>query len=182
MRLEVIRRIARKEMRLFFASAIGYLFLASFLAVTLFVFFWGEAWFARNVADVRPMFEWMPVLLIFLSAALTMRMWSEERRAGTLEFVSTLPVSTWEFVLGKFLACWTLLAIALLLTVPLPASVAFIANLDWGPVIAGYLAALLLGGAYLAIGLFRSWGRRAGPEFGTPQHSRFFILAARSRH
>jgi ABC-2 type transport system permease protein len=156
MRLDVIRRVARKELRLFFASAIGYLFLASFLAVTLFVFFWGEAWFARNVADVRPMFEWMPILLIFLSAALTMRMWSEERRTGTLEFVSTLPVSTWEFVLGKFLACWTLLAIALLLTVPLPVSVGFIANLDWGPVFAGYLAALLLGGAYLAIGLFVS--------------------------
>jgi len=155
-RLDVIRRVARKELRLFFASAIGYLFLASFLAVTLFVFFWGEAWFARNVADVRPMFEWLPILLIFLSAALTMRMWSEERRTGTLEFVATLPVSSWEFVLGKFLACWSLLAIALLLTVPLPVSVAFIADLDWGPVVAGYVAALLLGGAYLAIGLFVS--------------------------
>jgi ABC-2 type transport system permease protein len=156
MRLELVRRVARKELRLFFSSAIGYLFLASFLAVTLFVFFWGEAWFARNVADVRPMFEWMPILLIFLSAALTMRMWSEERRTGTLEFVATLPVSTWEFVLGKFLACWTLLAIALLLTVPLPISVAYIADLDWGPVVAGYLASFLLGGAYLAIGLFVS--------------------------
>ena len=93
------------------------LFLLAFLAVTLFVFFWGEAYFARNIADVRPMFEWMPVLLVFLSAALTMRMWSEERRTGTLEFVATLPVSGWEFVLGKFLACWALLAVALLLTV-----------------------------------------------------------------
>jgi ABC-2 type transport system permease protein len=156
MRHEVIRRIARKELRLFFASAIGYLFLLSFLAVTLFVFFWGEAYFARNVADVRPMFEWMPILLIFLSAALTMHMWSEERRTGTLEFVATLPVSSWEFVLGKFLACWTLLAVALLLTLPLPVSVAYLANLDWGPVLAGYVAALLLGGAYLAIGLFVS--------------------------
>lgn len=156
MRLDIIRRIARKELRLFFGSAIGYLFLLSFLAVTLFVFFWGEAYFARNVADVRPMFEWMPVLLIFLSAALTMRMWSEERRTGTLEFVATLPVSGWEFVLGKFLACWSLLGLALLLTLPLPITVGFIANLDWGPVLAGYLAAMLLGGAYLAIGLFIS--------------------------
>lgn len=156
MRLDVIRRIARKELRLFFASAIGYLFLASFLAVTLFVFFWVDAYFARNVADVRPMFEWMPILLIFLSAAITMRMWSEERRTGTLEFVATLPVGTWEFVLGKFLACWTLLGVALLLTLPLPVTVAFIADLDWGPVLAGYVAAMLLGGAYLAIGLFVS--------------------------
>lgn len=156
MRLEVIRRIARKELTLFFASPIGYLFLLAFLSVTLFVFFWGEAFFARNIADVRPLFEWMPVLLIFLCAALTMRMWSEERRTGTLEFVSTLPVSGWEFVLGKFLACWWLLALALLLTLPLPVSVALVADLDWGPVLAGYLAAMLLGGAYLAIGLFVS--------------------------
>ncbi|MEZ5557381.1 MAG: Gldg family protein [Pseudomonadales bacterium] len=156
MRLEVIRRVARKELNLFFASPVGYLFLAAFLAVTLFVFFWGERFFARNVADVRPMFEWMPVLLIFLSAALTMRMWSEERRTGTLEFVATLPASYWEFVLGKFFACWALLGIALVLTLPLPFTVAAIADLDWGPVLAGYLAAMLLGGAYLAVGLFVS--------------------------
>jgi ABC-2 type transport system permease protein len=156
MRLDAILRISRKELTLFFASPIGYLFLLSFLAVTLFVFFWGEAFFARNVADVRPMFEWMPVLLIFLSAALTMRMWSEERRTGTLEFVVTLPASGWEFVIGKFLACWLLLGLALLLTLPLPITISVIADLDWGPVLAGYVAAMLLGGAYLAVGLFVS--------------------------
>jgi len=156
MRLEVVRRICRKELTLFFSSPIGYLFLLSFLAVTLFVFFWVEAFFARNIADVRPMFEWLPLLLIFLSSALTMRMWSEERRTGTLEFVATLPASGWEFVIGKFLACWTLLGVALLLTLPLPLSVAYIADLDWGPVLAGYIAAVLLGGTYLAIGVFVS--------------------------
>ena len=145
MQLDAIRHVARKELRLFFAAPVGYLFLAAFLASTLFVFFWGEAWFARNIADVRPMFEWMPILLIFLSAALTMRLWSEERRTGTLEFVATLPVDSWSFVLGKFVACWVLLAIALLLTLPLPVSAAFIADLDWGPIVAGYVAALLLG-------------------------------------
>ena len=150
------RRIAGKELALFFGSPVGYLFLGSFLAATLFVFFWGEAFFARNIADVRPMFEWMPLLLIFLSAALTMRMWSEERRTGTMEFVVTVPVSGWTFVVGKFMACWLLLMIALALTVPLPISVAFLADLDWGPVLAGYVAATLLGGAYLAIGLFVS--------------------------
>ena len=156
MQPSIINRIARKELTLFFASPVGYLFLLAFLAVTLFVFFWGEAFFARNVADVRPMFEWMPVLLVFLSSALTMRMWSEERRTGTLEFVTTVPVSSWSFVIGKFLACWALLGIALTLTLPLPLSVSLIADLDWGPVFAGYLAALLLGGAYLSIGLFVS--------------------------
>src|SRR5262247_802786 len=104
-----IVRVARKELTLFFSSPIGYLFIGVFLVATLFVFFWMETFFARNIADVRPMFERLPLLLVFLSAALTMRMWSEERRTGTLEFVVTLPVTTWSFVLGKFLACWLLL-------------------------------------------------------------------------
>ena len=149
-------RIARKELGLFFSSPIAYLFLAAFLGITLFVFFWGEAFFARNIADVRPMFEWLPLLLIFLAAALTMRMWSDERRSGTLELVVTVPATSAEFVAGKFLACWALLALALVLTLPLPITVALLGDLDWGPVFAGYLAAALLGAAYLGIGLFVS--------------------------
>ena len=151
-----IRRITAKELTLFFASPIGYLFLASFAAVTLFIFFWGETFFARNIADVRPLFEWMPILLIFLTSALTMRMWSEERRSGTLEHVLTQPQGIWRFVAGKFLACLALLAIALLITLPLPITVAVIGDLDWGPVWSGYLATLLLGAAYLSVGLFVS--------------------------
>ena len=108
-----INRIAGKEITLFFASPIAYLFLGTFAAVSLFTFFWGEAFFARNIADVRPLFEWMPILLVFLSSALTMRLWSEERRTGTLEHVLTQPVSLWRFVLGKFRACLTLLLLAL---------------------------------------------------------------------
>ncbi len=149
-------RIARKELTLFFAAPIAYIFLGIFAAITLFVFFWGEAYFARNIADVRPIFEWMPILLIFLSAALTMRMWSEERRSGTLEFVITLPVDSWRFVLGKFLACMILLVLAIALTFPLPVTVSIIAELDWGPVFAAYLATILLGAAYISVGLFIS--------------------------
>ena len=152
----VIRRVAGKEMTLFFASPVAWLFLGSFAAVSLFVFFWGEAFFARNIADVRPLFEWMPILLIFLCSALTMRMWSEERRTGTLEYLLSLPVALWRFVLGKFLACLALLCLALLITILLPLTVANLGNLDWGPVVAAYLATLLLGSAYLAIGLFVS--------------------------
>ncbi|MEM7099511.1 MAG: Gldg family protein [Pseudomonadota bacterium] len=156
MQFDRVVQIARKELSQFFATPLGFLFLGAFLVTTLFVFFWVEAFFARNIADVRPLFEWFPVLLIFLSAALTMRMWSEERRTGTLEFLSTLPVNLSALVLGKFLACFVLLGIALLLTIPLPVTVDMVADLDWGPVVAGYLAALLLGGAYLSIGLFVS--------------------------
>jgi len=151
-----IRRIAQKEITLFFASPIAYLFLGTFATVTLFVFFWGESYFARNIADVRPLFEWMPVLLIFLSATLTMRLWSEERRSGTLEYVLTQATPLWHFVLGKFLGCIALLLIALAITLPLPITVAIIGDLDWGPVWAGYLATLLMGAAYLSIGLFVS--------------------------
>jgi ABC-2 type transport system permease protein len=154
--LPSLRRIAGKEITLFFSSPVAYLFLATFAAVSLFVFFWGEAFFARNIADVRPLFEWMPILLIFLASTLTMRMWSEERRSGTLEYVLTRPVPLWHFVLGKFLACLTLLGIALVVTLPLPITVSLIGDLDWGPVWAGYLATFLLGAAYLSIGLFVS--------------------------
>ncbi|MYD43535.1 MAG: ABC transporter permease subunit [Gammaproteobacteria bacterium] len=148
--------IARKELALFFSSPIGYLFLAVYLGITLFVFFWVEQFFARNIADVRPMFEWLPVLLIFLAAALTMRTWSDERRVGTIEFLSTVPVRDWELVLGKFLACLLLLVIALAMTLPLPITVAALGNIDWGPVFAGYVASVLLGAAYIAIGVFVS--------------------------
>ncbi|MGR9046840.1 MAG: ABC transporter permease, partial [Gammaproteobacteria bacterium] len=152
----LIRRIADKEVTLFFASPIAYLFLASFAAVTLFIFFWGEAFFSRNIADVRPLFEWMPILLIFLASTLTMRLWSEERRTGTLEHVYTQPVPLWHFVIGKFAGCLFLLVIALAMTLPLPLTVSIIGDLDWGPVWAGYLATFLLGAAYLSIGLFVS--------------------------
>ncbi|MEE8292498.1 MAG: ABC transporter permease, partial [Candidatus Tectomicrobia bacterium] len=108
-------RIARKEFAGFFFSPIAFIFLGAFLAVTLFVFFWVETFFARNIADVRPLFEWMPLLLIFLVAAVTMRMWSEERRSGTLEFLLTVPVKSYHMVLGKFMACLGLVAVALLL-------------------------------------------------------------------
>ena len=154
--ITLIRRIAGKEVTLFFASPIAYLFLATFAGVTLFTFFWGEAFFSRNIADVRPLFEWMPLLLIFLASTLTMRLWSEERRSGTLEHVLTQAVPLWYFVLGKFVGCLILLAIALLMTLPLPLTVSLIGDLDWGPVWAGYLATFLLGAAYLSIGLFVS--------------------------
>ena len=124
--------------------------------MTLFVFFWVETFFARNIADVRPLFEWMPLLLIFLVAAVTMRMWSEERRSGTLEFLLTVPVKSYQLVLGKFMACLGLVAVALLLTVPLPLTVSLFGPLDWGPVFGGYLATGFLAAAYAAIGLFIS--------------------------
>ncbi len=151
-----IVRVARKEWASLFGSPTAYIFLGAFLAVTLFAFFWVDTFFARNLADVRPLFEWMPVLLIFLMSAVTMRMWSEERRMGTLEFLMTLPVKTTDLVLAKFLACWLLAVTALALTLPLPITVSFMGPLDWGPVLGGYLAACFLAAAYAAVGLYIS--------------------------
>ena len=154
--MSTILRVAKKEFGAFFSSPAAFIVLGAFLAVSLFVFFWVETFFSRNIADIRPLFEWMPVLLIFLSAAITMRIWAEERRAGTLEFLLTAPVRPVSLVLGKFLACLGLIALALLLTLPLAITVSFLGPLDWGPVTGGYVAALCLASAYIAIGLFVS--------------------------
>jgi ABC-2 type transport system permease protein len=132
------------------------IFVGAFLVVTLFAFFWVETFFARNIADVRPLFRWMPVLTVFLVAALTMRQWSEEQRSGTLEVLLTLPVRRFDLVFGKFLAVIILVGLALALTLGLPITVEILGDLDWGPVLGGYLAALLMAAAYTAIGLFVS--------------------------
>lgn len=148
--------ITRKELNSYFGSPMALIFVGVFLAATLFTFFWVDAFFARGVADVRPMFSWMPILLIFLVAALTMRQWSEEQQTGTLEMLLTLPARPVQLVLGKFLAVMILVIVALALTLFIPITVAFLGNLDWGPVLGGYLAAILMAAAYVAIGLFIS--------------------------
>ncbi|MDH5299433.1 MAG: Gldg family protein, partial [Desulfobulbaceae bacterium] len=132
------------------------IFIGAFLLSALFSFFWVETFFARNLADIRPLFRWMPLLLIFLVSALTMRQWSEEEKMGTQEVLLTLPVKLSSLVLGKFLAVLALVAVALFLTGGLPLSVACLGNLDWGPVVGGYVGALLMASAYIAIGLFIS--------------------------
>jgi ABC-2 type transport system permease protein len=148
--------ITRKELTSYFGSPMALIFLGTFLAVTLFAFFWVETFFERNIADLRPMFQWMPVLTIFLVAALTMRQWSEEQRSGTIEVLLTVPVHRFQLVLGKFLAVMAMITLALVLTLFLPITVEILGDLDWGPVVGGYVATLLMASAYAAIGLFVS--------------------------
>lgn len=148
--------VARKELEAYFGSPMALIFVGVFLVVTLFSFFWIDRFFARGIADVRPLFQWMPVLLIFLIAALTMRQWSEEQQTGTLEVLLTLPVRLSQLVIGKFLAVLVLVIVALLLTISLPITVSIVGNPDPGPIIGGYLAAVLMASAYIAIGLFVS--------------------------
>ena len=116
-----------------------------------------DSFFARGAADVRALFEWMPLLMILLVSALTMHQWSREEESGNLQVLLTMPVRLSELVAGKFLCrALTLVALALGLTLFLPLTVQSLGNLDWGPVIGGYLAALLLASSYIAIGLFVS--------------------------
>lgn len=154
--MKKILSITGKELKLYFGSPMALIFVGVFLVLTLFVFFWVDSFFARGVADVRALFEWMPLLMILLVAALTMHQWSREEDSGNLQVLLTMPVRLSELVAGKFLSALTLVALALALTLFLPLTVQSLGNLDWGPVIGGYLAALLLASSYIAIGLFVS--------------------------
>lgn len=146
--------VARKELRSYFNSPIAYVFLLLFLGAALVRFF-HEVW-SVGQANLRPLFDGLPLLMVFLVPALTMRLWSEERKMGTHEILLTLPLTGTEVVAGKFLASLALVALALALTGGAAITVASLGPLDWGPVIGGYAAALLLGAAYLAIGLLVS--------------------------
>ena len=148
--------MVRKELNSYFSSPMALIFVGVFLAATLFIFFSWETFFSRGIADVRPLFSWMPIILIFLVAALTMRQWSEEQQTGTLEILLTLPTRVIQLVMGKFIAVMLLIMVALALTFFIPITVSMLGNLDWGPVFGGYLAAVLLAAAYVAIGLFIS--------------------------
>ncbi len=154
--MKQILAITRKELNSYFNSLLAIIFLGTFLAAIAIIFFTVEGFFARGIADIRPLFAMIPVLLIFLIAALTMRQWSEETRSGTLEILLSLPTNHVQLVLGKFLAVMGMISIALLLTLPFPILVSFLGSLDWGPVIGGYLASLLIAAAYASIGLFIS--------------------------
>ena len=151
-----IRAVAGRELRAYFNSPIAYIFLPVFAGAALFTFFNVNAFFSRGRADLRGLFDALPLLMVLLVPALTMRLWAEEEKQGTMEVLLTLPAHQHELVLGKFLASWALLGTGLALTFFLPVTVSFLGNLDWGPVIGGYVGALLLGGAYLAAGQFVS--------------------------
>lgn len=151
--MRAVLSIAGKELRALFQSQVAVLFLALFLVATNITFFVVSRFFARNIADLTPLFSWLPLNVIVLVSAVAMRAWAEEQKSGTLEILLTLPVKTRELVLGKFVAGMSLVALALGATIMLPITVSMVGPLDWGPVIGGYLGGLLLASAYLSIGL-----------------------------
>ncbi|MEZ4469323.1 MAG: ABC transporter permease [bacterium] len=148
--------LARRELSSTFDQPIATLVLAAFLALSGSYVFVLQPFFIVGRATVRPLFEFAPFLFTLFAPAVTMRSLAEERRSGTLEVVLSWPLSDWEVALGKFLAALGLLALGVALTLPYPLTIAQLGDLDWGPVLGGYAGLLLLGGAYLALGLMVS--------------------------
>lgn len=147
-----IKTITRRELASYFTSPVAYVFIVIFLALTgIFTFLLG-GFFERGEASlVRPFFDWHPWLYLFLVPAAGMRVWAEERRLGTLELLLTMPVTPWQAIVGKFLASWFFLIIALALTFPTVITVCYLGKPDMGTILSGYLGSALLAGAYLAI-------------------------------
>lgn len=148
--------IAGKEFRSYFNSTIAYIFLVVFLVLNSVLFFELQKFFVIGQATLRDFFGLAPILLLFFIPAISMRMWAEERKMGTLETLMTLPVRDWEVVVGKFLAGFFFYLVALVLTFPLPLIVDALGSPDSGAIFCGYLGLLFLGGSYLAIGLWMS--------------------------
>jgi ABC-2 type transport system permease protein len=146
-----IKTIAKRELTSYFTSPVAYVFLVIFLLMTGFFTFTAGAFFERGEASLGAFFAWHPWLYLVLVPAVGMRLWSEERRAGTIELLLTMPITPWQAILGKFLASWAFLAIALALTFPVVLTVNILGSPDNGMVFAGYLGSLFLSGAYLAI-------------------------------
>ena len=144
--------VARRELAGYFATPVAYVFIVIFLMMAGALTFTLGGFFARGQADLSPFFTFVPWLFLFLVPALTMRLWAEERRLGTIELLLTLPLPQWQAVVGKFLAAWAFCAIALALTFPLVLTVNYLGNPDNGVIAAGYAGCLLVAGAFLAVG------------------------------
>jgi ABC-2 type transport system permease protein len=147
-----VSTVFKREFLSFFNSPIAYIVITVFLLFSGWLFF--QQFFLVGQATMRPFFGSVPVLFLFLAPAITMRLIAEERKTKTISLLLTLPISNMEIILGKFLAAEALLGVALFLTLPYALTVSALGSLDWGPVWGGYLGALLMGGAYLAVGMF----------------------------
>ena len=154
MNIKHINTIIDKELKGYFNSPIAYIFITAFLVFTSWFYFRG--FFINDIATMRPFFGILPWVFLFLIPAITMRLWAEEQKFGTIESLLTSPITEWEAVLGKFLASFIFLIITLLCSLVLPLILLFIGKPDLGMIAGGYFGVILLGGAYLSIGLWIS--------------------------
>jgi len=144
--------VYQRELTGYFATPVAYVFIVIFLVLAGVFTFQIGGFFQRNNADLQPFFSFHPWLYLFLVPAVSMRLWADERRTGTIELLMTLPISGMGAVLGKYLAAWTFAGAALLLTFPVWITVNYLGSPDNGAIVVGYIGSMLLAGAYLAIG------------------------------
>ena len=149
--MKSIWTITKRELAGYFNSPVAYVFLVIFLLMTAaFTFLIGQ-FMDRNQATLQPFFMWHPWIYLFLVPAVGMRLWSEERRQGTMELLLTLPISLWHCIIGKFLASWLFLTLALVMTFPIWITVNYLGDPDNSVIIASYIGSFFLAGAYLSI-------------------------------
>ena len=144
--------IFRRELAAYFATPLAYVFILIFLGLSSWLTFYVGGFFERDQADLEPFFLFHPWLYLLLIPAISMRLWSEERRSGSIELLMTQPITLWQAVLGKFLAAWACAALALFLTFPIWITVNYLGHPDNGAILTGYLGSLLMAGGFLAVG------------------------------
>lgn len=152
--LLTIYYLFKKEFLSYFNSPIAYIFIGVFLIVGNWLFF--KNFFVIGQANMREYFALLPWIFLFLAPAITMRLWAEEKKSGTIEFLLTLPVDDIQVVIAKFFGALSFVTASMALTLTMPIVISTIGPLDWGPVIGSYIGSLFLAGAYLALGLFIS--------------------------
>ena len=148
--------IAKRELNGYFDTALAYVFVVIFVALTAAFAFYVGNFFNRGQADLAPFFQYHPWLYLILVPAVAMRLWAEERKSGTIELLMTLPIAPWQAIIGKFLAAWAFVGVALLLTFPMWITVNSLGDPDNGVIFAGYIGSFLMAGAFLSIGSFVS--------------------------
>jgi ABC-2 type transport system permease protein len=144
--------VMRRELSGYFATPVAWVFIVIFLVMAGAFTFYIGSFYERGIADLDPFFTFHPWLYLFLVPAIAMRLWAEERRAGTIELLLTLPITLWQAVAGKFLAAWLFVGLALLLTFPVWLTVNYLGDPDNGVIAAGYIGSWLMAGGFLAIG------------------------------
>ena len=154
--MKAVRFILRRELSGYFSTPIAYVVLVIFLLLANWFAFWTGALYERGQADLAPLFTFVPWLYLFLIPAVSMRLWAEERRSGSIELLLTQPVTLWQAVLGKFLAAWIFIGIALALTFPAWVTVNVLGNPDNGAIFAAYLGCFFVAAGFLAVGSFTS--------------------------
>jgi|TARA_B100000745_G_scaffold175594_1_gene114921 ABC-2 type transport system permease protein len=150
--MKVIGALFRRELQSYFATPVAYVFIVIFLVLMgAFTFYLGN-FYERGQADLGPFFIFHPWLYLLLVPAITMRLWAEERKTGSIELLMTLPITPWQAVLGKYLAAWAFTGVALSLTFPIWITVNYLGDPDNGAIVAAYIGSFLMAGGFLAIG------------------------------